>query len=219
MKHLRFWRTVRYFLLILIVGNGIWQLGSLLTNINNGTVGPLALSVGIVGFLVLLLVLVLVSRRLNAKAITATDKIIKLALDQGYQEHHLTPLSYAVSPFGKKYKTGMAGAPILAWDEERLELFVQLPGVPDPQSLRSGHRANAKISLERIVMGNPFWGKAEHPLWGEQPGFRIDFRRAEPAEPATLVSWKFVPFTRNYRTMRRAAVAELVARMNHKLSV
>ncbi len=212
MKHLRFWRFFRIFLYILLMGSLVWQLYVTATTNPLWADNWLPLAAMITPILLVLAAIVaLVVKRLNAKASVETEKIIALAVAKGYQEQDLTPLVYAISPFGEKYKTGMAGAPILAWDDERLELFVKLPGAPGPQSLRSGSRANAEISLERVLTGNPFWGKSQHPFWGEQWGFRISFRRVEPGGEATIVSWKFIPFTRNYRRMRKAAVAELVA--------
>ncbi|GAA1048349.1 hypothetical protein [Arthrobacter russicus] len=211
MKHRRFWRYIRYVLFALIMGNIVWQLGFSPSNslVRDGNWLPIAIGASITVLVVV--VLVLVSKPLNAKARMETEKIIAFAVANGYQEQDLTPLVYAISPFGEKYKTGMAGAPILAWDDERLELFVKLPGAPGPQSVRSGNRANAEISLERILTGNPFWGKSEHPIWGEQWGFQISFGSTGPGGREALVTWKFVPFTRNYRQMRKAAMAELVA--------
>lgn len=171
------------------------------------------------GAFFLIVVIVFAARHYNAKIKIETGKIIRLALDNGYQEHNLTPLLYAFSPFSETFKAGKSGSPILAWDEDRIELFVQLPGTTAPQSLRSGSRGHATISPQLIATGNPFWGKSVHPMWGEQWGLYIDFRRVEPDGAATTLTWKFVPFTRDNRQMRKAAVAELVATMENKVTV
>ncbi|MBQ1444514.1 MAG: hypothetical protein IIZ13_11775 [Renibacterium sp.] len=217
MERASFWRYFRYLLFgvlftlgVINLANFIWQLGFTPTRrLAQDGDWLLIVLLGIGVFVLFLGVVLILFRLWRIEAHKNTAKTIQVALDQGYREQNIIPLSYAFSarsPSSERFQARTAGAPVLAWDADRVELFVNPPGAKAPYRALSGVRSGSSIELRRIAL--------VHPIGGEHWGIQITFRRAVPTQDGTTQTWKFVPFPRGpWSMMRKAAVAELFAEL------
>lgn len=216
MERASFWSYLRYFFLILVfpvnLGNIIWMLAFKPTSKLPGEVDWL----WTVPFILLALLLLLgaslsIVWLWRFEVQKGTAKVIQTALDRGYREQNILPLAYALAPRSEKFIAQAAGAPVLAWDADRFELFINRPGAKAPYCVLSGARSDSTVELRRIAL--------IHPIFDEHWGIQIAFRRLVPAQDGTTQTWKFVPYPHNYWSkMRKAAVAELVAKLNQNVA-
>lgn len=145
-----FWRYLGRFLFcalfVLNLASIIWQIGlnprSRLVQEDNWlwTV-PLI----ILCFVLLSGASLLCVRLWRTEAQKSTTKTMQVALDLGYQEQNLLPLTYAISPLSEPFKARTAGGPVLAWDEDRFKLFVNLPEAKSPYRVLSGARSDCTV--------------------------------------------------------------------------
>jgi len=208
MERAAFWRYFRYLLFYLLLPASItWQLWF------NPTTGlaregnwPGTAPLAILLFLLLPGAALLFVQQWHAGVRKATAQVIQTALDRGYREQNIIPLAFARSPRSERFRASTAGAPVLAWDADRVELFVNPPGAKAPYRVLSGVRSGSNIELRRIAL--------VHPIGGEYWGIQITFRRTVPTQDGTTQTWKFVPHPHSsWSMMRKAAVMELFAEL------
>lgn len=206
MDRLKFWRYLRYILFSLVLANIVWQIGFSPGFSDFRTEDPLRyLAIVTSILLVLILFSVLLALAWKSAAHRMNAPVIEAALARGYRESDLIPLLSLRSPASTVFMGGITSGAVLAWDREKFELFVQPPGSKKPYPAMSGKRAGSQIELQRIA--------PKHPAFGVYWGFQITFRHVVPNHEDQGSAWNFVPFTRNYRVMRKTSVQELIAEL------
>lgn len=209
MKRPKFWRYLKYFLWVLFPLNLLWQFWFNRPNREFWAVYGLLM---LTAAGLLLVVVIFTNRYYNPKMKKGTQKIISAAVELGYSEPNVMRLNYAISPASEQFRASVRGYPILVWDQEKFGLFAHPRNAKNPYQVMSCNRTNSQITLRRIV---PI-----HPFFGEPWGFQLDIRyfplgeNGLQSQEHTIDTWQFVPFSGSGRDLNKAAVLELLVKLD-----